>query len=212
MRDQSIEEVFRLVDRDVWIVTSANNEMSRDAGVSEAPAQGGLVATWVNQASIDAHHPSVVVGVAVNHYTSDLIDASSAFGLHLLRPDQTDVALNFAIGSGRDREKLSGLATHNAKTGSPILQDCLAWLDCQLYYRFNGGDRIYYFADIVAGEIAVESETRTRPLTESQLFAAASDDQRAALKASLDSDILRQRPKYRAWREQLGDHPHPKFS
>lgn len=220
MRDNSIQDVFRLVDREIWIVTSisraahpskdAAEKAANDSSVVRSSSRGGLVATWVNQASIDSHHPSVIIGIAANHFTAKLIDASSAFGLHLLRPEQTDVAFNFAIGSGNDRDKLADVASRSVETGSPILDDCLAWLDCQVYYRFNGGDRIYYFADVVASEIAESSNAR--PMTESQLVAAATDSQKTALKESLDSDVIKQRPKYREWREQLGDHPHPKFS
>ncbi len=57
MHDQ-IEQVFGLIDREIWIVTAA-------AGGK----RGGLVATWVSQASIDKHTPTVVVGIAANHYT-----------------------------------------------------------------------------------------------------------------------------------------------
>ena len=219
MSDNSIQDVFRLIDRDIWVVTSAIADEAAGAGgaddnassqSTDVPRRGGLVATWVNRASIDSHNPSVVIGVAANHFTSNLIDRSSAFGLHLLLPEQADIAFNFAIGSGRDRDKLSSLATHVEETGSPILDACLAWLDCQVYYRFHGGDRVYYFADVVAGETV--GATDATPLRESQLLAAANDQQRADLKESLDSDVIKQRPRFREWREQLGDHPHPKFS
>ena len=67
-----IEEVFGIVDREVWIVTA-----------TDGTRRGGLVATWVSQASIDREHPVVLIGIAPNHFTAELIDASRAFGLHL---------------------------------------------------------------------------------------------------------------------------------
>ena len=194
----SIENVFRLVDREIWVVTACSPRQ-----------RGGLVATWVNLASIDRHHPTVAVGIAINHFTSELIDESSSFGLHLLRPNQTDVAFNFAIGSGRDRDKLASFTAHTEQSGSPILDDCLAWADCQVFYRMNAGDRIYYFADIVAGDVSASAESATRPLTESQFFAAATEEQRTALLDALQNDIRTHRPHYREWREQLTDSPYP---
>ena len=124
MNDQ-IEQVFGLIDREIWIVTAAAGDK-----------RGGLVATWVSQASIDENTPTVVIGIAANHYTCELIELSSAFALHLLRPDQAEVAWNFASGSGRDRDKLALLAAHTEGTESPVLDECLAWLDCRVFFRF----------------------------------------------------------------------------
>ena len=86
--------VFRLVSREIWIVTSA-------AG----PRAGGLVATWVSQASIDRERPTAMIGIAPNHFTAELIDASGAFALHLIKAAQVELAWNFALGSGRTRER-----------------------------------------------------------------------------------------------------------
>jgi flavin reductase (DIM6/NTAB) family NADH-FMN oxidoreductase RutF len=185
-----IEQVFGLVDREIWIVTAA-------AGGQ----RGGLVATWVSQGSIDKHTPTVMVGIAANHYTCELIDHSSAFALHLLRPDQMEVAWNFASGSGRDRDKLALLATHTEDSKSPILDDCLAWLDCQVFFHFDGGDRIYFFADVLSENVLGTG----KPLSEAVLIDGATAEQRSTLMEYRDRDILAQRPKYREWREQISD-------
>jgi flavin reductase (DIM6/NTAB) family NADH-FMN oxidoreductase RutF len=187
MNDQ-IEQVFGLIDREIWIVTAA-------AGGK----RGGLVATWVSQASIDKDTPTVIIGIATNHYTCELIDASSAFALHLLRPDQLEVAWNFASGSGRVRDKLELLAAHTVDSDSPVLDDCLAWLDCRVFFRFDGGDRIYFFADVLSGRTLDAG----KPLSEAMLFDDASAEQLAAMTEYRDRDIMTQRPMYRAWREQF---------
>ncbi len=189
MNDQ-IEQVFGLIDREIWIVTAAAGD-----------ERGGLVATWVSQASIDKNTPTVVVGIATNHYTCELIDLSSAFALHLLRPDQMEVAWDFASGSGRDRDKLALLAAHTEGSESPVLDDCLAWLDCRVFFRFDGGDRIYFFADVLSGGILDAGN----PLSESMLIGGATEEQCAALAEHRDRDILSQRPLYREWREQVKD-------
>lgn len=191
MNDQ-IEQVFGLVDREIWIVTAAAGDK-----------RGGLVATWVSQASIDKNTPSVVVGIAANHHTCELIDHSDAYALHLLRTDQLDVAWNFAAGSGRDRDKLAMLAAHTEATDSPVLDDCLAWLDCRVFFRLDGGDRMYFFADVLSGRISHAG----KPLSEADLIAAASAEQLEALTKHRDQDIDIQRPLYQQWRAQLGNRP-----
>lgn len=184
----AIHSVFRRVDRQVWIVTSR-----------DGPRRGGLTATWVSQAALDRENPVVLVGIAPNHFTADLIDATGTLALHLLTADQIGHAWNFAIGSGRDRDKFDGVATMTAATGTPILSDCLAWLDCRVFARLDGGDRVYYWADVIEGKTV----GRGPALTESQLIASATEEQKQLLLADLDSDVQLHRPLARRWREAL---------
>jgi flavin reductase (DIM6/NTAB) family NADH-FMN oxidoreductase RutF len=186
-----IEEVFRLVDREIWIVTA-----------SDGKARGGLCATWVSQSSLDPQKPVVLLGIAPNHFTRELIDRSGRCGLHLLRPDQTEIALRFAIGSGREKDKLAGLATSESLSEPPRLRDALAWLECQILSHYDGGDRIYYWADVVAGSIATTSSGMGPPLREKGLLAAATQDQRRLLKENRQFDIELHRPLHQAWRDQ----------
>ena len=182
---QSIEAVFKQVDRQLWIVTAA-----------DGPRRGGLVATFVSKASLDPERPTVSIALAVNHFTRELVDASGAFALHLISREQVELAWRFALGSGRDRDKLSGLKASGVETGSPVLDDCLAWLDCRVYDRHDGGDRIYYWADVVRGK----SLGTATPLTEQQLIALASEQQKQQLRQDMESDIVRQRPLLEAYR------------
>ena len=110
-----IEEVFRLINRAVWIVTADDGQR-----------RGGLVATWGSQASIDPQAPMAAIALATNHFTRELIDRSGAFGLHLIAREHIDLVWRFALGSGRDRDKLAGVDWQVGTTGSPILTDVLA--------------------------------------------------------------------------------------
>ena len=114
---------------------------------------------------------------------------------------QMEVTWDFASGSGRDRDKLALLAAHTEGSESPVLDDCLAWLDCRVFFRFDGGDRIYFFADVLSGGILDAGN----PLSESMLIGGATEEQCAALAEHRDRDILSQRPLYREWREQVKD-------
>lgn len=217
---ERIDAVFRLVDREIWIVTAATAEGAGgpgaggpDAGGPDAGGpgasglrRGGLAATWVSQASIDAQRPLALIGLAPNHFTCELVDASGAFALHLLAAGQAELALSFATGSGRDRDKFEGLAVRAGATGSPLIQPCLAWLECKVFARLPTGDRVYYWADVVDGEGPADSAAGDqRPLTERQLMQQITGAQRERLKAGRDSDISVQRPLVDAWRRELPD-------
>jgi flavin reductase (DIM6/NTAB) family NADH-FMN oxidoreductase RutF len=185
---EAIDSALRLVNRELWVVTAQAEDR-----------RGGLLATWVSSASIDRAHPVMLAGIAPNHYTAELIDASGALGLHLISKKQLPTAFNFALGSGRERDKLAGLETFTAATGAPLLADCVAWFDCRVFARLATGDRTFYFADVLAGG----KQSEESPLHEHELFAAASPEQKAQLIANRDADIALQHPWHVAWREKL---------
>ncbi len=183
-----LEDVFQRVDREIWVVTAA-------AG----PRQSGMVATWVSQASIDDTRPVVLLGAAPNHFTSVLIEQSGRFAAHLLKQDQAETALNFATGSGRTRDKFASVA-HKKRTGAPpVLDPCLAWLDCEVFARLQTGDRTYYWAKPTGGATHGDDP----PLCEKTLFAAANPEQLAALKQNRMEDASVLQPRHDAWRQSL---------
>jgi flavin reductase (DIM6/NTAB) family NADH-FMN oxidoreductase RutF len=194
MPGSSIESLFKSLERELWLVSAHDG----------APG-GGLIATWVSQASIDREAPTVAIAMAANHFTRELIDAGKcSFGLHLLKPEQIELVWRFALASGRDVDKLAGLVWQAGQQGAPLLNDCFAALDCRIYDRHDGGDRIYYWADVVACTLDEKAcQEGIRPLTDHQMIALASDEQKATLKASLLADAEIQRPLLAAHRQRL---------
>ena len=57
--------LFAWLDREVWLVTSQAGEK-----------RGGLIATFVNQASIVPDVPRVVIGLARHHHTWTIVEES----------------------------------------------------------------------------------------------------------------------------------------
>jgi flavin reductase (DIM6/NTAB) family NADH-FMN oxidoreductase RutF len=205
---RQIDAALRLVDREIWVVTAAEGER-----------RGGLVATWVSAASIDASRPVLLVGLAPNHFTTELVQASKAFGAHLLREDQGELAWNFANGSGRSRDKLAGLAVERKEGGSPILADCAAWFDCRVFARYDAGDRVFFWGDVLAGGYCNSHAAREGDITRSVMttmgditrsvmttmceqafFRGLSEEQRQVLIADKAADAAKNRPFHESWR------------
>jgi flavin reductase (DIM6/NTAB) family NADH-FMN oxidoreductase RutF len=85
------------------------------------------------------------------------IAESGAFCANVLTEDQEDISRVFAT-SGAD--KFRGVGWRPAKTGSPILQDVLAYIDCRIAARHDAGDH-----EIIVGRVVdLESSPRGRPL------------------------------------------------
>jgi len=182
-----IDVALRLVDRELWIITSADGNR-----------RGGLLATWVSAASIDPERPILLAGIGPNHFTAELVQSSRAFAAHLLRPGQIELAWNFAHGSGRDRDKLAGLEIETDETNSPILTNCLAWFDCRVFADYDSGDRLFFWADVSSAH--APRAQPSGPLREHQFIQSLTQDQRQTLLADRNSDILKNRPLHDQWR------------
>ena len=104
------------------------------------------------------------VGVTVNSFTSVSLDPAlvlfcmhkdsralgavekvGAFAVNILAADQAGLCRAFAR---RDTAGFAGLPHGAGATGSPVLGDALAFLDCRLHTTFPGGDHV-----IVVGEV-----------------------------------------------------------
>ena len=181
---REIDRVLKLVNREIWIVTAQHEGRS-----------AGLTATWVTQASIDSESPMIVVGLAPNHATSQMVDVAGAFAVHLLAEEHASLAYRFAASSSRDTDKFAGLELVSGPCGSPILADSIAWLDCHVIARYNGGDRIYYWGRPRQGEVWRQAA----PLCEQQFIAALSNEQLLELAMGREADIAVQRPLRRKW-------------
>src|SRR4029079_15702879 len=102
--------------------------------------------------------PTVLIGLAPNHFTTELVAQSGAFAVHLLHARQHELVLRFDPASGRDSNKLGELEHTAGATGSPILAECLAWLDCRVIARYDAGDRIFFWADVVEGKVVSDGK------------------------------------------------------
>jgi len=177
-------ELFGALDHEVWIVTSAVGRR-----------RGGLVATFVNQASISSAAPRVLIGVGTRHHTHALIEDSGCLALHLIDEAGADLAARFARASGRDIDKLAGIDWTPGKTGAPILAPTIGWLEARTEAALDVGDRTIWVAEVVAAAVP-----RARPLTARRLFELLSDEDRAALRADFASDAALDAEAIRAWR------------
>jgi len=107
----------------------------------------GMTAAWVAQASFEP--PLVVVSIAPERYTHQLITESKVFAVNILSEGQVKLGRKFGLKSGRDVDKFKGVDYVTKKTGSPILKDVYAYLDCELHKTCNAGDHTLFIGEVV---------------------------------------------------------------
>ena len=184
--------LFAWLDREVWLVTAGRPNR-----------RGGLIATFVSQASIVPDLPRVLVGLARQHHTWELVEASGAFALHLLGEQHVELVWRFGLQSGRDVDKFVGLGVRTEATGSPLLAEAVGWLDCRVEDRFDTGDRTVYLGAVVQAQVTHFAP----PLTVKRLLELAPPEQLAELKRQRHFDSYRDAEAIQAWRQARGFQP-----
>jgi flavin reductase (DIM6/NTAB) family NADH-FMN oxidoreductase RutF len=188
MDDTAASTLFAWLDREVWLVTA-------QAG----PRRGGLIATFVSPATIVPDLPRLLVGLARQHHTWELVEASGAMALHLLGEDHLEWVWRFGLESGRQRDKLEGLPVRTGSTGSPLLDGAIGWLDCRVEARLDGGDRTVYLAEVVEGRVTHFAP----PLTSRRLMELAPPDRLAEMKRQRGRDSQIDAEAILAWRQKM---------
>jgi len=112
-------------------------------------------AAWVARVSEDP----IMIQVAIweQNYSFTLAQDCSHFAVHILSAGQQDMALHFGRKSGRDTDKLRGHSNHPGICGVPILDDCLAYLECEVVFRQQFGDHMVLVGRVIGSRISGEA-------------------------------------------------------
>jgi flavin reductase (DIM6/NTAB) family NADH-FMN oxidoreductase RutF len=183
----AVNSVFDGLDRELWVITGRAGERT-----------SGLIATYISRVSLVPELPRVTIAIAKHHFTHELIQTSGAFCMHLLGEEQIDWVWRFGIPSGREVDKLRGLATHAGGSGSPILADAVAWLDCRVESQMDTGDRTVFLAEVIDARM----ERDETPLTFKRLLELAPAEKLREMKAGLERDMVVDRNAILEWRRR----------
>jgi flavin reductase (DIM6/NTAB) family NADH-FMN oxidoreductase RutF len=121
------------------------------------PFLAGMTANAIASISIDP--PLMMASIARKAETHGAIVGSHAFAISILADDQQELAECFARPT--TAAKLKGFCDaewHEAETGSPVVDGALAFFDCRLSARHDGGDHTIFIGEIVAAGFREDAE------------------------------------------------------
>jgi flavin reductase (DIM6/NTAB) family NADH-FMN oxidoreductase RutF len=73
--------------------------------------------------------------------------------VNVLKRGQLELARRFGTRSGREEDKLAGIKSHPGRRGTPILDDALAYFDCEVMGRTRAGDHELVLGRVLDGKI-----------------------------------------------------------
>jgi flavin reductase (DIM6/NTAB) family NADH-FMN oxidoreductase RutF len=137
MDAQTKKTALRMIPYGLYVLTSR----SRDGRIA------GATVNWVTQASFQP--PLVVVGVKTDSSSHEIIKQSRAFALNVLGKGQNAVAFTFFKPTEHAGNSISGEPFALGKSGSPILTNAAAFLDCSLVDTVERGDHSIFVGEVI---------------------------------------------------------------
>jgi 3-hydroxy-9,10-secoandrosta-1,3,5(10)-triene-9,17-dione monooxygenase reductase component len=108
--------------------------------------------------SLSLRPPRILLCPAITSTSWPKIASAAGLCINLLAEDQESLARQFAR-SGTD--KFAGVGWEASDiTGSPVLVNALAWIDCNIVDTYPGGDHLIAVCDV----LALERRSDLRPL------------------------------------------------
>jgi flavin reductase (DIM6/NTAB) family NADH-FMN oxidoreductase RutF len=144
-----ITELFHQLTLGVYVV-----------GVAGDGRRDAFTAAWIMQTSFDP----LLLALSINpdNASYEPLDASGGFTVNVLKQGQLELARSFGTRSGREEDKLSGIRWRPGRTGAPILEEALAYFDCEVSGRMRAGDHELVLGRVVDGKIL---DREAAPLT-----------------------------------------------
>ncbi|MBU2568723.1 MAG: flavin reductase family protein [Gammaproteobacteria bacterium] len=96
----------------------------------------GMTAT--SFCSVSLEPPQILVCINENADTGDGIEESKHFAVNILTAEQEEVSNQFAGGASQE-ERFANVSWENGICGMPILNDCLASLECKVVEKVKAG-------------------------------------------------------------------------
>ena len=118
---------------------------------------------WVTQASFEP--PLVAIGVKADSGAHALIKDTKKFALNVLGKGQQGLAFAFFKPAERQGDTISGQPVRNGSTGSPILTNAPAYVECTLETTVEMGDHSIFVGKVVDASVAKEPEGRADDAT-----------------------------------------------
>jgi 3-hydroxy-9,10-secoandrosta-1,3,5(10)-triene-9,17-dione monooxygenase reductase component len=107
----------------------------------------GMTANAVTSVSLNP--VMMLVCVDKGTHTHRVLEKGGVFTVNILGEHQEDVSRLFAKRAEPEIGSLRGQPFRLGETGSPILEDCLAFIECRVAEVLTGGDHSIFLGEVV---------------------------------------------------------------
>jgi len=143
MNEESKKKILRQIPYGLYVV-----------GVKDGAFYHAFTGSWLSQCSMKP--PRVMLGVREGTHSLEMIQRGAAFSINFLSKNDKKILEQFFKPTPSDGSRFGTLTFGLKKTGTPILDASIAYLECELHAIVPAGDHSIVIGDIVNAEIVKE--------------------------------------------------------
>lgn len=132
------EKAIRKIRNGVFVITF--NLDGNDYGITTA---------WINRASFKPNILMISIGRNRKGY-EELLEAE-LFCVNILGDAHLEIARHFGSTDGKDINNFSDIELKEMENGSPVLENCVAAVECKLVKKVDAGDHVILFGEVLDG-------------------------------------------------------------
>lgn len=123
--------------------------------VVTSPGPDGPHGVTVNAfTSVSLDPPLVLICIERNRYSHTVLEQSGIFAVNVLAVGQEDLSRYFSSTTRPEGpEAFRGVSYRRAGAGAPLIDGCLAYLECRITARYPGGDHTIFVAAVESAEV-----------------------------------------------------------
>lgn len=103
--------------------------------------------------SVSLEPPMVLVCLNKSTYTHQIVQQSGVYAISMLAAEQEALSNRFAGIEPGVLDRFEGLDLAIAETGSPLLPDALAWLDCRVTESLDTSTHTIFVAEVLYAHV-----------------------------------------------------------
>jgi flavin reductase (DIM6/NTAB) family NADH-FMN oxidoreductase RutF len=135
-------------------------------GSASGEEWNAMTTSWITQLSMEP----VLIGVAVDNkaVTHRLISEGGAFSVSLWSAEDTRPFVKFSKPAEREGSTLNGREVFTARTGTPIFEEAIAWMDCEVRQSIDFGTHTLFVGEIVDAGVN-DDEQRAAAMSDTRM-------------------------------------------
>jgi len=121
--------------------------------------RNGMTLNWVTQLGFD---PKLLgIGIEREAFTHELVTAGGVFSLNLLDREDRAIVRKFTkpVEVDLGAKTLNGFPFHDGATGAPILDQAVAYLECEVRQTVETGSHTLFIGEIVDCRFQKDEDT-----------------------------------------------------
>ena len=123
-------------------------------GVKNGAVPHAFTGSWFSQCSMKP--PRVMLGVRHGTHSLDMLTHDKVFSVNWLAKKDHKILEQFFKATPSDGNRFGDVTYQVKKTGAPILDDALAYLECEVVNIHDAGDHSIVIGEVVNAQIIRE--------------------------------------------------------